>query len=215
MRAEAEGIAREMSPTLLNPNQSSVHEFFYFLTHRVYWSWPSPVKPWDVGNGIEATFSAETDVFLTVQSLLVQAGWNTPDKYGFFRSCSIDVNTLPRLVLKKEFRTPCKAKKKIFEALQIDDVRLFREQIQSAKLLNATFDFSHPGDEYVGVILRTNGKTLKRELRNAHRADDCAECGRDDAQRFCPCRTASYCSEECQRAHWKVHKRSCPNLSSQ
>jgi hypothetical protein len=27
----------------------------------------------------------------------------------------------------------------------------------------------------------------------------------------CPCQTAEYCSKECQIAHWKIHKRVCPN----
>ena len=26
----------------------------------------------------------------------------------------------------------------------------------------------------------------------------------------CPCRTAFYCSKECQRSHWEVHKKVCP-----
>ena len=27
----------------------------------------------------------------------------------------------------------------------------------------------------------------------------------------CPCQTVSYCSKECQIAHWKIHKRVCPH----
>ena len=39
--------------------------------------------------------------------------------------------------------------------------------------------------------------------------DVCAACGRPPTMR-CPCLTASYCSRECQRAHWRTHKRACP-----
>jgi hypothetical protein len=39
--------------------------------------------------------------------------------------------------------------------------------------------------------------------------DVCAACGQPPTMR-CPCLTASYCSRECQRAHWRTHKRACP-----
>ena len=40
--------------------------------------------------------------------------------------------------------------------------------------------------------------------------DVCAACGRQPPTMRCPCLTASYCSRECQRAHWRTHKRACP-----
>jgi len=29
----------------------------------------------------------------------------------------------------------------------------------------------------------------------------------------CPCRTAFYCTEECQRSHWMGHKKVCPDFT--
>ena len=40
--------------------------------------------------------------------------------------------------------------------------------------------------------------------------DVCAACGRTPPTMRCPCLAASYCSRECQRAHWRTHKRDCP-----
>lgn len=38
----------------------------------------------------------------------------------------------------------------------------------------------------------------------------CAKCGREGATKLCSrCRSVSYCSKECQRQHWKSHKRVC------
>ena len=44
----------------------------------------------------------------------------------------------------------------------------------------------------------------------------CASCGTDGAKKKCSvCRSAWYCTSECQRRHWKAgHKKACPKLQS-
>ncbi|CAN0435888.1 unnamed protein product [Ectocarpus sp. 13 AM-2016] len=38
----------------------------------------------------------------------------------------------------------------------------------------------------------------------------CSNCGKDGSLRPCSrCRHVRYCSRDCQRQHWKDHKRDC------
>jgi hypothetical protein len=47
----------------------------------------------------------------------------------------------------------------------------------------------------------------------------CARCekgAKESKLRFCSrCKVAAYCSEECQRAHWKEHKKECTPITEQ
>jgi ankyrin repeat protein len=47
---------------------------------------------------------------------------------------------------------------------------------------------------------------LEREER---RINSCGTCGRIGADQKCPCGAAWYCDQECQKAGWKAHKRTC------
>ena len=41
----------------------------------------------------------------------------------------------------------------------------------------------------------------------------CSFCGKEDFATLlkkCPCKQAFYCNAECQTAHWKAHKKTCP-----
>uniref|UniRef100_A0A7S1HMI9 MYND-type domain-containing protein n=1 Tax=Hemiselmis andersenii TaxID=464988 RepID=A0A7S1HMI9_HEMAN len=37
----------------------------------------------------------------------------------------------------------------------------------------------------------------------------CATCGKEGAENKCPCKTAFYCDEACQRESWSVHRKKC------
>ena len=41
-------------------------------------------------------------------------------------------------------------------------------------------------------------------------SDLCVKCGKDGATKRCArCRSAKYCSVECQKSHWSEHKKNC------
>lgn len=54
------------------------------------------------------------------------------------------------------------------------------------------------------------GVVVPPELeREEKRINSCGTCGRIGADQKCPCGTAWYCDQECQKAGWKTHKRTC------
>jgi hypothetical protein len=59
--------------------------------------------------------------------------------------------------------------------------------------------------EYLnGLLRKSHGDWVQRNT--------CARCGRfSPAERFqcCPCKGESYCSKECQRARWELHRPTC------
>ena len=54
---------------------------------------------------------------------------------------------------------------------------------------------------------------MKEEAKQLLRAESvslcAAGCGMAGDKKCAKCKLASYCSVECQRAHWKVHKKTC------
>ena len=39
-------------------------------------------------------------------------------------------------------------------------------------------------------------------------------CGQQGTKRCSKCQTVYYCSKECQKAHWKIHKKGCSEIQS-
>ena len=39
-------------------------------------------------------------------------------------------------------------------------------------------------------------------------------CGQQGTKRCSKCQTVYYCSKECQKAHWKIHKKACSEIHS-
>lgn len=51
----------------------------------------------------------------------------------------------------------------------------------------------------------------KDELKQRPQAKICAVCAKEGAQLCARCKKFYYCSKDCQKAHWKIHKRDCKN----
>ena len=80
-------------------------------------------------------------------------------------------------------------------------------------------------DGYKGIRMEhTDFKIFKCSLLNvigeSNKVDTaapaCHSCGKiDNGLLVCvKCKIAMYCDKECQRAHWKVHKGLCPDMTT-
>ena len=52
------------------------------------------------------------------------------------------------------------------------------------------------------------------QLASAHMAR-CSHCGTEGASKKCSnCKQAFYCSKDCQKAHFRIHKKECARLAN-
>lgn len=43
----------------------------------------------------------------------------------------------------------------------------------------------------------------------------CAQCGKSEPTKRCQqCQQAAYCGKDCQKQHWKAHKKECAQLAN-
>lgn len=91
------------------------------------------------------------------------------------------------------------------------------EKMQSIIRQDKDKDPSWLFDKIMGTIDRVSRETTSKLQTDAGRASVrvCARCGTNDAasdsklMRCQRCKVVSYCSQECQRADWKQHKKLC------
>ena len=56
-------------------------------------------------------------------------------------------------------------------------------------------------------------EVVQKEKEREKKEKACAACGKDDPVSRCSlCKHTRYCSVDCQRAHWKVHKQDCVTI---
>lgn len=73
--------------------------------------------------------------------------------------------------------------------------------IQNVSILNFFMDLAYADQ------LPNKNKSTKRKLEISH---GCAYCLKPDCSKRCSnCKAIYYCSDECQKAHWRIHKLDC------
>eukprot|EP00746_Dinoflagellata_sp_MGD_P077714 gnl/MRDRNA2_/MRDRNA2_31149_c0_seq1.p1 gnl/MRDRNA2_/MRDRNA2_31149_c0~~gnl/MRDRNA2_/MRDRNA2_31149_c0_seq1.p1 ORF type:complete len:349 (-),score=69.76 gnl/MRDRNA2_/MRDRNA2_31149_c0_seq1:77-1123(-) len=83
---------------------------------------------------------------------------------------------------------------------------ILEDQVQTEKRIS---------DEENHIFERTiqEGAFAQPKSINVEAARVCSNCGKDAAEKMCSaCSVACYCSEECQKLHWKSHKKICAKL---
>jgi len=75
-------------------------------------------------------------------------------------------------------------------------------------------------DDKSEKVMKKANKEMREMIRSSHRTDVAAECfgvecavSMNTKAKYCArCYYASYCSQKCQKAHWKLHKKHCSML---
>jgi len=166
----------------------------------------------------ESSSNKESEhMFVTLSALIYAAGFESPQgedqspttpyiqKFGRHR---------PR-ILKKKFLSRSKAMKRLQDASKSSNVQDFRASILFCK--------DQTCNVKVEPIIIPNFLNIKseikqfskHELRKTNRVEEsvripCGQCEEHCVERKqCPCEMVSYCSKDCQIAHWKIHKKDC------
>lgn len=66
-------------------------------------------------------------------------------------------------------------------------------------------DYSKPFRDTVTSAM----EAVRDGIKSGKNISLCANCGKKSTSRCGQCKKARYCSSECQKVHWKVHRSSC------
>ncbi len=71
------------------------------------------------------------------------------------------------------------------------------------------------GTRVVSLDMRLSDAALCKTARRMNRLphQECSFCGGLEPNKLCVCGKARYCTERCQRGHWREHKRACKEAS--
>eukprot|EP00026_Physarum_polycephalum_P009439 Phypoly_transcript_09563.p2 GENE.Phypoly_transcript_09563~~Phypoly_transcript_09563.p2 ORF type:complete len:162 (+),score=14.83 Phypoly_transcript_09563:291-776(+) len=68
----------------------------------------------------------------------------------------------------------------------------------------------------INMILSNAAKKLKGEqVSQARDFKKCAQCQKPGTKKCALCQSVFYCGRECQKSHWKVHKKACNKPADQ
>jgi len=126
------------------------------------------------------------------------------------------------VALNNRCNTTRQCKKALADAIASSpDISTFHSKIlacKSARLQSVSFT----PDSNIATNGSGTDKGAARERMSSNLAPSYAEdfrqccspaCGRfvpADEIKYCPCQKVSYCSKDCQKAHWRVHRQTCP-----
>lgn len=137
--------------------------------------------------------------------------------------------------LKPKYRTKKKAFKAIVYATSSSSIEEYHKRLFDCWQAKTEVTMSHHSNGGFGSKEELQEEYLKKEKeRSKDIAREVAKGGNLDAAqeltggntgcsgcsswtsdknlfKRCPCQTVSYCSKECQKKHWSIHKLSCPN----
>ena len=141
------------------------------------------------------------EVMVAFSAMVLKAGWKIDRDRGWTR------------LLKDEYTIRRNARTRINEILvTCDDVKGFRESILSC-LKNRQFLVCNTGKTESQAEMKARAKRRSKDIARMDTSSPSYRCGNCDTmvkkKKQCPCGTITYCSEECQRAHWKNHKLTC------
>ena len=174
-----------------DPNQSKLALFHNMCTNYERWLALSP------GN------KRIMEVMVALNTMVNNAGWD------------IDSKLSSNSVLKDEFTIKTNALNRINKIMTAcGDVESFREAITSC-LKHRDFKIDVSGYQSQAEYKAQNKRLSKTQVRKdnhsaIYKCENCRIMVHKKEQ--CPCGTVTYCSEACQRAHWKIHKLTCTTV---
>lgn len=128
--------------------------------------------------------------------------------------------------LKREYKTPRKAMRAIVDAFSAPTIEEYRKRLFAcSKVAGVTTIADEELRSELQASLAKEPAKAKSSARNDFNrcqtnsaqsvnyvfCSGCQEQKSPQEMKECPCRTVAYCSIECQKVHWKIHKRVCPH----
>jgi hypothetical protein len=165
---------------------------------QIYHDWPN-----------SADDSLSHDAFNLSLALL---GLFTAGEFASFTDSPVSQNHCA--LLRSQYRTKTAARRALLRAFQCDSVRSFREALMSCRDDRRTIVKTSAVDQQaLQKTSKEDARDFARRMCGPPRCDytDCPtkDVAYDKIRRCSRCKSVRYCSEQCQRAHWKDHKAEC------
>ena len=194
-----------------NPNKDSLSSAFKNLL-LLYDTWGRTQR--DALTG-EQAMSTEWELEVPLSALLQYAGWNG-DGVALFVARGQQLQKIN--ALQSEYCSKEKAAKRLLEALLASaNIGTFREMLLETRNIAVTSRII-PNRALQAKEQRLVDKNIARDTLKSKLLFDLSRCSFCSTvlpnPKTCPCKTVRYCNQDCQRAHWKDHKQTCPHGKS-